>query len=332
MSQPSPAISRRRVLTGAAGLAAASVVASAPASAQGSDYDGWFDNTSNYDGTVDKRGEESVTITVGAAGNGGDFAYAPAAVQVDPGTTLVWEWTGKGGSHDVAAEDGSFQSDMTDEAGFTFEHTVEGEGVSEYACTPHATMGMKGVVVAGDLPESASESSADADEGTTDGPEYGDWFDGVSNYEETADRTGEDEVTVAVGAPGNGGALAFDPPAMRVDPGTTLVWEWTGDGSHHNVVADDGGFESDLTDEAGFTFERSMTEAGVHKYVCAPHEQMGMRGAVFVGDGDGASSESDTSEMFVIGGGIGMIGALFAIFLAGLKGGTPDNPPKPRRT
>lgn len=332
MTHRSPALSRRRVLSGAAGLAAAGVVASAPASAQQADYDGWFGNTSNYDGTVDKRGEESVTITVGAEGNGGNFAFAPAAVQVDPGTTLVWGWSGKGNTHDVVAADGGFQSEMSAEAGFTFEHTVEAEGTYEYACRPHKQMGMKGVVVVGDLPESASGSGADADAETGDEPDYGDWFNNVGNYEKTVDRTGEDEVTVAVGAPGNDGALAFDPPAVRVDPGTTVVWEWTGDGGHHNVAAEDGSFESELTDEAGFTFERTMTEAGVRKYACTPHTNMGMRGAVVVGDGDPAASGADAGEMLAIGGGLGMIGALFALFVAGLKGVTPEQPPNPQRT
>jgi len=331
MAPSSPALSRRRVLSGAAGLAAAGVVASGPASAQQSDYDGWFDNTDNYDGTVDKRGEESVTITVGAGGNGGEFAFAPAAVQVDPGTTLVWEWSGNGGSHDVAAEDGSFQSELTDESGFTFEHAVE-EGVFEYACTPHKPMGMRGIVVGGDLPGSASANSADATESATGEPDYGDWFDGVSNYEGTADRTGEESVTVAVGAPGNDGALAFDPPAVRVDPGTTVRWEWTDAGGHHNVVAEDGSFETELTDETGFVFEHRMTDAGVQKYACTPHEQLGMRGAVVVDGAEAAASGADGGEMLAIGGGLGMVGALFALFLAGNRGATPEHPPKPRRS
>jgi halocyanin-like protein len=68
-------------------------------------------------------------------------------VRVSAGTTVVWTWTGAGGAHNVAAEDGSFESDLTSEAGHTFSRTVEEPGTVRYVCTPHATLGMKGAVV-----------------------------------------------------------------------------------------------------------------------------------------------------------------------------------------
>ena len=54
---------------------------------------------------------------------------------------------------------------------------------------------------------------------------YGEWMSDVSNYEATVDYTGQESVTVAVGAGENG--VLFDPPAILVDPGTTVTWEWT---------------------------------------------------------------------------------------------------------
>jgi halocyanin-like protein len=108
----------------------------------GGEFDGWFDNVGNYDGVVDATGEDEVAVTVGAEGNGGTFAFDPAAFRVDSGTTVVWEWTGDGG-----AEDGSFESELQSDAGATFEHTFEESGTYEYACTPHKSMGMKGAVV-----------------------------------------------------------------------------------------------------------------------------------------------------------------------------------------
>ncbi|SFG83813.1 halocyanin domain-containing protein [Halopelagius inordinatus] len=110
-------------------------------------FDGWFDDVSNYDGVVDETGTSDVTVTVGASGNNGNYAFAPAAVRVDSGTTVVWEWTGEGGSHNVAADDGSFESEMVGESGHTFEHTFEEAGTYKYICTPHKAMGMKGAVV-----------------------------------------------------------------------------------------------------------------------------------------------------------------------------------------
>lgn len=111
------------------------------------DFDGWFDNVDNYDGVVDRTGTSEVTVAVGAEGNGGNFAFEPAAVRVSTGTTVVWEWTGKGSSHNVVAEDGAFESELTDEEGFTFEQTFESAGMIKYACTPHKSVGMKGAVV-----------------------------------------------------------------------------------------------------------------------------------------------------------------------------------------
>jgi len=99
---------------------------------------------------------------------------------------------------------------------------------------------------------------------------HGDWFDGVDNYNGmTVDATDRDEVTVTVGAEGNGGTFAFDPPAVRVDPGTTAVWEWSGDGGAHTVTAEGGTFDSGQpAAEEGTTFEHAFEEEGVYTYSC----------------------------------------------------------------
>ncbi len=111
------------------------------------DFDGWFDGVGNYDGVVDRTGEDEVTVQVGSQANGGAFGFGPAAISVSSGTTVTWEWTGDGGSHDVQADDGSFASELTDEAGHTFSHTFDNTGTTKYYCMPHKTMGMKGAVV-----------------------------------------------------------------------------------------------------------------------------------------------------------------------------------------
>jgi halocyanin-like protein len=110
-------------------------------------FDGWMANVGNYDGVVDETGRSEVTVRVGADGNGGAFAFEPAAVAVSPGTTVIWEWTGNGGVHNVVAADGGFESESTSEAGATFEHAFEDPGTYAYACRPHEVLGMKGVVV-----------------------------------------------------------------------------------------------------------------------------------------------------------------------------------------
>ena len=118
----------------------------------------------------------------------------------------------------------------------------------------------------------------------SDGTDLASWFEGVSNYDGVVDATGSDPVTVGVGVEANGGAFGFGPAAVRVDPGTTVTWTWTGRGGSHNVVAD--GFESELTGAGDHTFEHTFEETGVHTYACTPHETLGMKGAVVVGDVD----------------------------------------------
>jgi halocyanin-like protein len=123
-----------------------------PTVATDAEFDGYLAPTANYDGTVaDARGETEPAILVGAAGNGGNRAYEPPAIAVDPGTTVVWEWTGAGGGHNVVSESGAFESELTTDADYTFEHTFEEAGVYKYYCTPHLRTGMKGVVAVGDV-------------------------------------------------------------------------------------------------------------------------------------------------------------------------------------
>ena len=118
------------------------------------------------------------------------------------------------------------------------------------------------------------------------GPDYGGWFDDVDNYARTTvDRRGDDEVTISVGAEGNGGSFAFDPPAVRVDPETTIVFEWATD--THNVVPEsipDGaewaGHEP--LEDAGYTHEHTFDVYGTYTYYCDPHRSIGMVGSFTV--------------------------------------------------
>ena len=112
-----------------------------------------------------------------------------------------------------------------------------------------------------------------------DEPGYSDWFDDANNYEGTVDWRDEDEVTVLVGADGG---LAYGPAAIAISTGTTVVFEWTGEGGNHDVVERDGAFESELTASAGHTFTHQFDEPGIYEYTCLPHEAVGMKGAVYV--------------------------------------------------
>ena len=102
---------------------------------------------------------------------------------------------------------------------------------------------------------------------------------GDEDETETVDRTGEERVSVAVGADGG---FSFAPAAIRVDVGTTVVWEWTGVGGSHNVVDRGGAFESGLAAAEGHAFEHEFGSADTYAYVCTPHQTRDMEGTVDV--------------------------------------------------
>jgi len=169
MSDGSANVSRRRFLQATTGAAAASAATGTAAAQEGNetggggnesggggnetggggaggdapppDYEGWFSNTDNYDGTTeDLRGQETAT---------GPNAFGPPAIHVDPGTTVQFEWTGDG-FHNVVEENENWSSgDAVGEAGVHYERTFEEEGIQKYICVPHESNGMFGAVVVG---------------------------------------------------------------------------------------------------------------------------------------------------------------------------------------
>ena len=147
-----------RTAAAGAGGSAAAAGAAAPAAAQEDgeggggggepDFGGWFGDVSNFDGVEDMRGTDQVTVEVGVEANGGPYGYAPAAVHVDPGTTIQFEWTGNQ-EHNVVHQDGDFESDLYTAPGVNYEYTFDDDGIYNYYCTPHRGLGMKGSVVVG---------------------------------------------------------------------------------------------------------------------------------------------------------------------------------------
>jgi halocyanin-like protein len=133
-----------------------------------------------------------------------------------------------------------------------------------------------------------SGDGSDGDDGDGDGgggdvtAEVEDYLSDDDTFDGIVDKTGQSEVTVMNGAEGNNGNYAFDPSAIRIDAGTTVVWEWTGQGGQHNVVDEDGAFESELVQEEGHTFEHTFEESGLTLYYCQPHKPLGMTGAIVV--------------------------------------------------
>ncbi|EMA19773.1 MULTISPECIES: halocyanin domain-containing protein [Haloarcula] len=165
-------VSRRGFLRTAAGATAASAAAGTATAQEGTeggdggggggepDYGGFLDQVGNFDGsTVDETGKDTVTVEVGVQANGGAYGFGPAAVHVDNGATVQFEWTGEGGGHNVVSDgDGPLDSgSTTSSAGVNYEHTFEEDGIYPYVCVPHEGLGMKGAVVVGtDYPTKSS--------------------------------------------------------------------------------------------------------------------------------------------------------------------------------
>ena len=79
---------------------------------------------------------------------------------------------------------------------------------------------------------------------------------------------------------------AFNPPQLRVAPGTTVTWV-NNDTVAHTATADNGLFDSG-TIQPGGSYSVIFNGAGTVTYHCAIHPEM--KGSVIVGGGSGGGS------------------------------------------
>ncbi|MFC6756786.1 MULTISPECIES: halocyanin domain-containing protein [Haloarcula] len=232
--------------------------------------DTWLEDANGYDGDTRRYGPaEQPTIYVGEETDAG-FAFSPTVIEISPNTTVEWDWTGHGGQHNVVALDGTFDSGNSNaQAGTVYEYFFEETG--EYAFVSEHDDGMRGAVIVTEPPTTGYEA-------------VDNWMANAGNFDGTVtDRTEANTATVRVGAEGNGGTFAFDPPVLRISTGSTVRWEWTGDGGGHNVSFDEADIDSgEVTHEPDSTFEHTFDETGQYLYSCLPHKGVGMKGAVIV--------------------------------------------------
>lgn len=64
---------------------------------------------------------------------------------------------------------------------------------------------------------------------------------------------------------------AYDPPEVEVAPGQAVRWEFEGP-AEHDVVAEDGGFVSELMTSGSYT--HLFEEEGEYPYLCSVHPEM----------------------------------------------------------
>ena len=167
---------------------------------------------------------------------------------------------------------------MTDESG------ISRRGFMQAAAGGTAVAAGTGTAAAA---ESTGTEGGGGGGGGTTVPAWPSYLSDANGFDEAsvADQRGSDSVTVEVGTGSSG--FGFSPPTLWISPGTTVQFEWTGQGGSHNVVSNDGPAELDSgspVGESGVNYEYTFEEAGINTYYCNPHESSGMKGGIAVGD------------------------------------------------
>lgn len=90
------------------------------------------------------------------------MVFSEEIVTIDAGQSITWLATDKG--HNVQIIDGPEGYDLPKKSKVSEDVTLafDTPGVYVYVCTPHATMGMIGLVVVGDLTQEAVDAIKDA--------------------------------------------------------------------------------------------------------------------------------------------------------------------------
>ena len=90
------------------------------------------------------------------------MVFSQEIVAIEPGQSVTWLATDKG--HNVELIDGPDGVELEGKSKISKDVTItfDQEGVYVYVCTPHASMGMIGIVVVGDLTQEAVDAIKDA--------------------------------------------------------------------------------------------------------------------------------------------------------------------------
>lgn len=159
------------MITASAGIALTGVAGCLGSPSGGDDSDGGNASGDGHDDGHDHGGGESTegggigepveNAEVAMKTADGENHFEPHVVRVVPGGTVTF--TLESGTHSATAyasdndkpqripEDATaWDSGTMNEQGATFEHTFETEGVYDYYCSPHESLGMVGSVVVGD--------------------------------------------------------------------------------------------------------------------------------------------------------------------------------------
>lgn len=118
-------------------------------------------NTTGNQTTAGSGGGGSATVAVGP---NNEYVFRPGTdepLRIAPGTTVTFEW--ESDNHNVAVDSQPDGADWQgheplENTGFSFSSTFDTEGIYEYHCDPHQSLGMTGTIEVTQNPSSGSGS------------------------------------------------------------------------------------------------------------------------------------------------------------------------------
>lgn len=90
------------------------------------------------------------------------MVFSEEIVTIDAGQSITWLATDKGHNVQIIAGPEGYDLPKKSKVSKDVTLTFDQDGVYVYVCTPHATMGMIGIVVVGDLTQEAVDAIKDA--------------------------------------------------------------------------------------------------------------------------------------------------------------------------
>ncbi len=171
-------MNRRDFLKTASGVTGTAAVASVAPPAVAQEEDDGNETTSSDNETAGNESDGNETAGGGGGGGGGgtktveltgDNVFDPDELYIQPGTTVVFEWTSDG--HNILVEnqpdDANWEGhEPIENEGFTYEHTFEVMGEYAYYCKPHASLGMEATITvneSGQNPAASGEGGGEVD-------------------------------------------------------------------------------------------------------------------------------------------------------------------------
>ncbi|WP_135533295.1 plastocyanin/azurin family copper-binding protein [Halostella pelagica] len=169
-------MNRRDFLKTASGVTGTAAVASVAPPAVAQEEDDGNETTSSDNETAGNESDGNETAGGGGGGGGtetveltGDNVFDPDELYIQPGTTVVFEWTSDG--HNIVVEDQPADANWEghepiENEGFTYEHTFEVMGEYAYYCKPHASLGMEATITvneSGQNPAASGEGGGEVD-------------------------------------------------------------------------------------------------------------------------------------------------------------------------